>query len=90
MITINFLCCLIAIISLLNVTIILVLSTWGWFNWYEARKPSWLKWVKPCIFCFGFRLAVVEIVILAIFIPSWGLVIVPFCCASLTFIIVSK
>lgn len=86
----NFLLCTIVVVSLFNATLILTLQKWGWFDYYEAHKPVWLKWVKQCVFCFGFRMAVIEVIIIACFIPSWFLIVVPFCCTSLTFLIVSK
>ena len=81
---------LIAIISLFNATVIITLHKWNWFEWYEARKPKWLKWFKQCVFCFGFRLAIFEIILIAFIMPSWYLIIVPYCCASLTYLIVAK
>jgi hypothetical protein len=85
-----FIICLIAIISLFNATLIFSLRKWGWFEWYETYKPVWLKWVKQCVFCFGFRVAAVEIILLSFWVPSWFFIIIPFCAASLTFLIVSK
>ena len=83
---------IILIISLLNATLIYCLNKWGWFDWYETRKPKWLLWCKPCFFCFGFRLAMVEVFLLVLYLQfyTWQWFYVPFCCASLTFLVVKK
>ena len=81
---------IILILSLLNASLIFCLQKWGWFQWYETRKPKWLLWVKQCFFCFGFRLAAIEVILLAIsqHCYTWEWLYVPLCCAALTYLIV--
>jgi hypothetical protein len=79
---------LISILSLINSTLLFCLNMWNVFNWYIAHRPKWMNWLKHCFFCYGFRFAVYECLVIAIlFFQSWHLLYVPFACASLTFLI---
>jgi hypothetical protein len=77
----------IMIISFFNATIIYTLNKWGFWNWVQTYKRGLMKWYPECFFCYGFHLAVIEIPIIVLFAPSWHLLYVPFCCASLTWVI---
>ena len=78
---------MIIILSFLNATILFSFNKWGVFDWIHTYKPTWLKWYPECFFCYGFHLALLEVPFIAIFAPSWGLLIVPLCCTSLTWVI---
>ena len=73
---------IILMVAALSATVLICFKKWGWLEYYELYRYSWMP--EKCEFCFGFWLAM--LMCLALLLFSWNplYLLIPFCSASIT------
>jgi len=71
----------IVILILLNTTLLHCASKWKILEWFALHRKSWMP-SADCFLCLSFWMGVIQALVFCIYVPSWWLLLLPFCVAS--------